>query len=155
MACNPSSMESNALFCPLWAHMQAKHNTYNKNKSFKKICTSQEVLTHAFDLNTGEVETNRSLWIWGQPGLQSKFHDSHSQECTVKPCLEEWKKTKPVTKTTAQILFWTPYLAKEHPIHGALYSRDRTWTWGPFCKCSLWCHTLCDGLSETGPQMLI
>jgi hypothetical protein len=32
------------------------------------------------------------IWVWGQPGLQSKFQDS--QGYTEKPCLENPKKPK-------------------------------------------------------------
>ena len=42
-------------------------------------------MTHAFNPNTREVEAGGSLWIQGQPSLQTKFQDS--QGYRVKPWL--------------------------------------------------------------------
>jgi hypothetical protein len=44
------------------------------------------VVMYAFIPYTGEAEAGRSLWVWGQPGLQRKFQDS--QGYTEKPCLK-------------------------------------------------------------------
>ena len=33
-------------------------------------------MAHAFNLNTQEAETDGSLWVWGQPSLQSRLQDS-------------------------------------------------------------------------------
>jgi hypothetical protein len=41
---------------------------------------------------TQETEAGASLWVQGQPGLQSEFQDS--QGCTEKPCLEKPKGKK-------------------------------------------------------------
>jgi len=41
-----------------------------------------------------EAETDRSLRMWGQPGLQTEFQDIKSQGYTVKPCLENNKQNK-------------------------------------------------------------
>ena len=49
--------------------------------------------TYTFNPSTQEAETGRSLWAWGQPGLQSKFQDSQSY--TEKPC----SKNKTIIKT--------------------------------------------------------
>ena len=45
------------------------------------------VVAHAFNPNTWEAEAGRSLWVGGQPGLQSKFQNS--QDYIEKHCLEE------------------------------------------------------------------
>jgi hypothetical protein len=34
------------------------------------------MVVHAFNPSTQEAKTGESLWIWGQPGLQSEFQDS-------------------------------------------------------------------------------
>jgi hypothetical protein len=33
-------------------------------------------MAHTFNPSTWEAEAGGSLWVWGQPGLQSKFQDS-------------------------------------------------------------------------------
>ena len=48
-------------------------------------------MAQAFNPSTWEAEIGGSLWVWGQPGLQSKFQDS--QGYTEKPCLK-----KPIKK---------------------------------------------------------
>ena len=45
------------------------------------------VVVHAFNPSTQEAETCGSLWVRGQPGLQSKFQDSQG-----------YKKKNPVLK---------------------------------------------------------
>jgi hypothetical protein len=52
--------------------------------------TCQEVVTHTFNPSTQEAETSGSLWVQGQPDLQSEFQDN--QDYTEKPCLKEKKK---------------------------------------------------------------
>ena len=49
-------------------------------------------MVHIFNPSTWEAETGGSLWVWGQPGLQSEFQDS--QDYTEKPCLEKKQKEK-------------------------------------------------------------
>ena len=44
-------------------------------------------MAHSFNPSTKEAEAGRSLWVQGQPGLQSEFQDS--QGYTEKPCLEK------------------------------------------------------------------
>jgi hypothetical protein len=43
------------------------------------------MVTQSFNLSTWEAKAGRSLWVQGQPGLQSEFQDS--QGYTEKPCL--------------------------------------------------------------------
>ena len=43
------------------------------------------MVAHAFNASTRETEAG-GFWVWGQPGLQSKFQDS--QGYTEKLCLE-------------------------------------------------------------------
>ena len=50
------------------------------------------MVVHTFNLSTWEAEAGGSLWIQGQPGLQSEFQDS--QGCTEKPYLKRQKATK-------------------------------------------------------------
>ena len=57
-------------------------------------------------LSTWEAEVGRSLWVWGQPGLQSKFQDSQtSTEKTNQPTKQtknlSWK-TKPTNQTKTE-----------------------------------------------------
>jgi hypothetical protein len=47
------------------------------------------VVAQTFNPSTWEAEAVRSLWVQGQPGLQSEFQDS--QGYTVKPYLEKPK----------------------------------------------------------------
>ena len=47
------------------------------------------MVAHTFDPNTPEAEAGGSLWILGQPGLQSEFQGSQSY--TEKPCLKKPK----------------------------------------------------------------
>jgi hypothetical protein len=51
--------------------------------------SSLAVVVHALNPNMREAEAGGSLWVWGLPGLQSKFQDN-----TEKPCLEKQNKTK-------------------------------------------------------------
>ena len=50
------------------------------------------MVAHTFNPSTQEVEAGRSLWVQGQPGLQSELQDS--QDYTVKPYLEKQKQNK-------------------------------------------------------------
>ena len=48
---------------------------------------SQAVVAHAFQPTIWEAEAGTSLWVQGQPSLQSEFQDS--QDCyTAKLCLD-------------------------------------------------------------------
>jgi hypothetical protein len=44
------------------------------------------MVVHTFKASTWEVEGNRYLWIWDQPGLQSKFqvYQLHSETASQK-----------------------------------------------------------------------
>jgi hypothetical protein len=44
------------------------------------------MVVHAFNLSTQVAEAGRSLWVQGQPDLQSQYQDS--QGYTEKPCLK-------------------------------------------------------------------
>jgi hypothetical protein len=50
------------------------------------------MVARAFNSSTWEVEAGRSLWVWGQSGLQKEFQDS--QDYTEKPCFEKQNKQK-------------------------------------------------------------
>jgi hypothetical protein len=43
-------------------------------------------MVHTFNPSTWETEAGVSLWVWGQPGLQSEFYDSWS--LIVRHCLQ-------------------------------------------------------------------
>jgi len=43
-------------------------------------------MAHAFNPSTQEAEASGSLWVLGQPGLQSEFQDSQSY--AEKSCLK-------------------------------------------------------------------
>ena len=60
----------------------------------KKAQVSLVLVAHAFNPSTREAEAGGSLWVPGQPGLQSEFPD-RSQSYTEKPCP---KKTNQQTK---------------------------------------------------------
>ena len=49
------------------------------------------MVTHSLHPSTREAEAGGSLWVQGQPGLQSEFQDSQSFY-TEKPCLTMKKK---------------------------------------------------------------
>ena len=49
----------------------------------------------SFNPSTWEAEVGKSLWGWGQSGLQSEFQNS--QGYTDKPCLKKQKQTKSTT----------------------------------------------------------
>jgi hypothetical protein len=67
----------------IWLH--SIEIIYNKVK-----CVGGSMVVHTFNWETG---AGRSLWVWGQPGLQSEFQDS--QGCyKEKPCLKKKKKKK-------------------------------------------------------------
>jgi hypothetical protein len=61
--------------------------TGGKQRDFHRV-----VVVHIFNLITQEAEAGESLWVWGQPGLQSKFQKS--QGYTEKPWLKKLKKKK-------------------------------------------------------------
>jgi hypothetical protein len=52
----------------------------------------RDVLVLTVNSSTWEAETGRSLWVRGQPGLQSEFQDS--QDYTEKLCLKKTKINK-------------------------------------------------------------
>ena len=66
--------------------------SYPKFPEVRKRDTHQAVMEHAFNPSTQEAEAGRSLWVPGQPGLQSELQDS--QGYTEKPYLEKPKKEK-------------------------------------------------------------
>ena len=55
------------------------HDTRDRNNSLVVV-----VVAHTFSASAQEAEAGRSLWVWGQPGLQSEFQDSQGD--TEKPC---------------------------------------------------------------------
>ena len=73
--------------------------TKHINTKVIKVCRNwQTLVAHGFNPSTWEAEAGRSLWVPGQPDLQSKCQD-RLQSYTEKPCLEKPKtKTKNKTK---------------------------------------------------------
>jgi hypothetical protein len=49
------------------------------------------MVVHTFHPSTWEVEAGKYLWVWGQPGLQSKLQDSQSSYLEI-TCLEKQNK---------------------------------------------------------------
>jgi hypothetical protein len=45
------------------------------------------MVVHAIHSSAQEAEAGRSLWVWGQPGLQSEFQGS--QVYVERPCLNQ------------------------------------------------------------------
>jgi hypothetical protein len=50
------------------------------------------MVVHAFNTSTWEAEAGRSLWVRGQPSLESEFQDS--QGYAEKSCLQKQNKQK-------------------------------------------------------------
>ena len=65
------------------------------------------VVMYAFIPYTGEAEAGRSLWVWGQPGLQRKFQGSKSY---IEKYLLEKQKTKTKQKYFLKIYFLWVYI---------------------------------------------
>lgn len=62
------------------------------------------MVAHAISSSTWEAEIGRSMWVQGQPSLQSKFEDS--QGCyTEKFCVEKSEKKKTVKKKRKPIFY--------------------------------------------------
>ena len=57
------------------------------------------MMAHTLDPSTWETEAGGSLWVWGQPGLQSKFQDRQS-------CYTENSVSKKQNKTNKQTEGW-------------------------------------------------
>jgi hypothetical protein len=51
----------------------------------------RDMVAHTFNPRTWEAEAGGYLWVWGQPGLYSKFQDSQSY-ITKRSCLKDQKK---------------------------------------------------------------
>jgi hypothetical protein len=51
------------------------------------------VVAHTFKARTQEAKAGGSLWVWGQPGLQSEFQDRQGYP--------------EKTKTSQRIIFWS------------------------------------------------
>jgi hypothetical protein len=67
-----------------------------QHKLLKMNKVDLSVVAHNFTPNTWEAEAGRSLWVWGQPGQQSKFKDN--QGYIEKPCLKKKKSRKYLAK---------------------------------------------------------
>ena len=52
---------------------------------FLEIKNFLKKMAQAFNPSTREAEAGGSLWVWGQPGLQS----ADNQDYTKKPCLKK------------------------------------------------------------------
>jgi hypothetical protein len=76
-------------FIALW---REKIHNFNLSEfvNIEKPILRPGMVAHTFNASTWEAEAGGSLWVGGQPGLQSEFQDS--QGYTEKPCLEEEKK---------------------------------------------------------------
>ena len=48
---------------------------YVPSAGIKGMRNNTRLVAHIFNLSTWEVETGRSLWVQGQPSLQSKFQE--------------------------------------------------------------------------------
>jgi len=66
--------------------------------SVSKIAINHSVVAHTFNPRTGETKAGGSLWVRGQPDLQSKFQDS--QGYTDKSYLEQPKHNQPTNQPT-------------------------------------------------------
>jgi hypothetical protein len=68
---------------------------YNKLWGKSPLITTRcwSGVVYNFNAGTRETEAGTSLWVQGQPGLQSEFLDSQGQDYTEKPCLKQNKKT--------------------------------------------------------------
>ena len=62
---------------------QLPPHTHTHKRLLKSTNRCQAVVAHAFNPSTRKAEAGRSLWLQGQPGLNSGFQDS--QCCTVRP----------------------------------------------------------------------
>jgi hypothetical protein len=58
------------------------------------------MVAHAFNPSTQEAGARGSKWVWGQPGLHSKFLDT--QYNTEKLCLNKTKQNKTKQNKTKQ-----------------------------------------------------
>jgi hypothetical protein len=52
----------------------------NRQKEIKRHAMCQVVLAHAFNPSTRKTEAGRSLWIWGQHGLQSESRTARATQ---------------------------------------------------------------------------
>ena len=63
-----------------------QHRSINWDQRHSKTLPSQKLINRAsgvsniFNASTQESEIGRSLWVWGQPSLQSGFQDSQNTE---------------------------------------------------------------------------
>jgi hypothetical protein len=62
----------------MWLSLNVHVNLF-KTVTLRNVHVSQTVV-HAFNLSTREVEVGRSLGVWGQPGLQREYQDSHGTQ---------------------------------------------------------------------------
>ena len=78
------------------------------NKGAQGPYIDQVVVAHSFKPSTREAET---LWVWGQPGPQSKFHGQGGY--TEKACLKK-SKTKQNNNDNKKIFVRIWYIFQRH-----------------------------------------
>ena len=131
------------------------------------------MLVHAFNPSTQEAGAGGSLWVWGQPGLQSEFQDNHGY--TDKPCFEKQNKNTKHTdthihidthtynckgkaglieiKATAQVCFRAvlyPSWVKRSSVLTAMLLLRRSWPLTPSRGCILHRHGVEQGTGGRG-----
>ena len=79
-----------------------------RNKGDQGPYIDQVVVAHSFKPSTREAET---LWVWGQPGPQSKFHGQGGY--TEKACLKK-SKTKQNNNDNKKIFVRIWYIFQRH-----------------------------------------
>lgn len=87
-----------------------------------KLAGQSQVWNAHFHPSTWEAEADESLWVWGQPCVQSEFQDSHSY--IEKPCLGTKKKKKSLTNIKSRT-FLRP-LKKSNPLYSEYLKFIRT-----------------------------
>ena len=78
----------------------AREQEWGSANNTKKRSWSE--VAHTFNPNTQKAETGGSLWVWGQPGQQSKFYNKQGyqrypvskKQNSNKPHLKKKRQTK-------------------------------------------------------------